>query len=503
LEVADGLLAALAARYSEVGEPRDLTVVHAMGLGDNAARGLNRLAKPGLVTKLIGSHYGHNPDLARFIAGDKVQAFGVPAGVLVQLYREIAGHRPGVITKVGLGTYVDPRQDGGRLNSATVGSITEIVEVAESEWLLYRSFGIDVALIRATTADENGNLTMDDEAGLGDNLAVASAVHNCGGTVIAEVKWLARGGTLPARSVSVPGILVDVVVVKPDQWQTALENYSPFLSGQLRAPAAAIPVLPLDERKLIARRAALELLRLPSGAVCNLGYGISSGVASVLAEEGIYDRVVPTLEQGIIGGVPGTGLNSGTATNASAMIDEGAQFDLYDGGGLDVCCVSFGEVDEAGNVNVSRLGTQVAGPGGFINITQNAKQVIFCGTVRGGGMKVGVRGDRMTVVQEGRYPKFVKEVGQVTFSAARAIKDGRAITYVTERAVLRLTTNGLMMVEVASGLDVERDVLAHMEFRPRIAEVLSTTDARVYNKGPMQIAEDLVKGGRGESRGTR
>lgn len=487
LQVPDGVLAALGERFERSGHPTGLTVVHTMGIGDNAVRGMGRLAHHGLVGRFIGSHYGHNPQIMRMIAEGEVEALAIPGGTLSLLYREIAGHRPGLLTKVGMGTFVDPRVNGGRLNERTTGNVAEVVELDGDEWLFYKAFPIDVGFIRATTADVDGNLTMEDEAGLADNLALASAVHNSGGTVIAEVKRLAQAGTLPAKDVRVPGVLVDAIVVRPDQHQTGATVYSPYLAGTLRAPGASIPRLEPGPRKVIARRAADELR--PRDVV-NLGFGVSSGVASVLAEEGCYEDVDFSIEQGIVGGIPGVGLDSGTAINAQAYIDESAQFDLYDGGALDVACVAFGEVDALGNVNVSKLGGRAVGPGGFINITQNARRVIFCGTLTGGGLDVGVSHAGLELRTEGRYRKFVERVAHITFSAAHGDPE-REVLYVTERAVFRLVADGLELLEVAPGIDLERDVLGRMGFTPAVADPLRPMDARLFRDGPMGSVRHL------------
>lgn len=481
LQVPDALLRALADRHAATGAPTDLTVVHTMGIGDNQGAGLDRLARPGLVRRFIGSHYGHDPSLMAAIASGDVEAYALPGGVLSLLYREIAGHRPGVLTKVGLGTYVDPRREGGRMNPRSTQSLVQLVELSGEEWLFYPAFRIDVGLLRATTADTDGNLTMEDEAGLADNLALASAVRNSGGFVIAEVKRLAERGSLAPKCVRVPGILVDAIVVEPEQRQTAATKYSPYLAGILRAPDVALRPIPLGPRKVIARRAARELR---PGDIVNLGFGIATGVAAVLQEEGCYERVVFSIEQGLIGGIPGEGLDAGTSVNAQAMIDEGAQFDLYDGGILDVACVSFGEVDAAGNVNVSKLGGRAVGPGGFINITQNARTAIFCGTLTGGDLEIVVGGGAISIVREGRYQKFVRSVDQVTYAASRAAAAGQRILYVTERAVFRYAGQELELVELAPGLDLERDVLSRMGFRPRVAADLREMDRRLFREGP-------------------
>ncbi len=455
-----------------------------MGLGDNEQGGISRLGAPGMVSRFVGSHYGHNPEIMAMIGRGEFEAFGLPGGVLSLLYREIAGHRPGLLTKVGLGTYVDPRIDGARMNSRTPGSFAELVELAGQEWLFYPSFPIDACFIRATTADEDGNLTMEDEAGLADNLALASAVHNSGGVVIAEVKRLGMRGSLSPRAVVVPGALVDFVAVLPNQRQTAATDYSPYLAGSLRMPTQEIPPLPLDARKVICRRAAMELRR---GAVANFGFGIATGIPSVLAEEGCTDDLVLSIEQGLVGGVPGTGLDSGTAVNASAFIDEGATFDLYDGGFLDVCCLSAGEVDRHGNVNVSKLGGRVVGPGGFINISQNAKKVVFCGTFTGGGLTVGLDDGRLTVVKEGRYRKFVPEVDQITFSPVEALREGRTVLYVTERAVFEFTAEGMTLREIAPGVDLEKDILAQLPWQPVIPVPPALMDERLFRSETMSL----------------
>lgn len=478
LQMPDGLLAGLQERYACSGYPQGLTVVHSMGLGDNESAGLSRLSAAGLVHRFIGSHYGHNPEIMGMIGRGDYEAYGLPGGVVSLLYREIAAHRPGLFTKVGLGTYIDPRLDGARLNSRTAEPFTRVVELDGEEWLFYPSFPINACFLRATTADEDGNLTMEDEAGLADNLALASAVHNSGGVVIAEVKRLAVRGSLSPRDVAVPGVLVNHVVAIPKQRQTAATTYSPYLAGRLRMPAQHIPPLPHDARKVVCRRAAQELT---AGSVVNLGFGIATGIPNVLAEEGCIDQVVLSIEQGLIGGVPGTGLDSGTAINAQAFIDTGATFDLYDGGFLDVCCLSAGEVDREGNVNVSRLGGRAVGPGGFINISQNAKKVVFCSTFTGGGLSVRLDDDGLRVEREGSYPKFVDHVNQITFSPREALNDGRRVLYVTERAVFELSRDGMVLLEIAPGVEVERDVLAQMDWQPLMPQAPSVMDPKIFS----------------------
>lgn len=478
LQVPETMLAVLEERFLVDGDLSDLQVVHTMGLGDRDKRGLNHLAHAGLVRRFIGSHFVLSPAQQDLIANNAVEAVALPAGTITLLYREIAAGRPGLLTHVGLDTFIDPRQQWGRLNERTLEGLGELVELGGRSWLYYPTFPIDVALIRATTADERGNLSMEDEGGLSDNLAIAQAAHNSGGVVIAEVKRVVAAGSIPAQSVRVPAALVDHIVLTDFPWQTPLTRHDPFRSGQLRAAAISIPVLPLTERKIIARRALAEL---SAGDVVNIGFGLSNGVSYVAAEERLLGDLVLTVEQGLFGGVPGVDLDSGTALNPDAFIDLTAQFDFYDGGGLDIACVAMGQVDSHGNVNVSHLGGRPIGPGGFIDITQNTRRVVFCGTLTGGGLDVEVGDGGVRVLREGRYPKFVQDVDQITFSGPRASAAGHEVLYVTERAVFALRDGVLVLEEVAPGLDAEADVLAHMEFRPRVSATLRTMDPRIFH----------------------
>lgn len=482
LQVPETLLTAIEERHLVDGDPTDLQVVHTMGLGDRSKRGLNHMAHEGLVRRFIGSHFVLSPDQQDLIASDMVEAVALPAGTITLLYREIAGGRPGLLTHVGLDTFVDPRQEWGRLNARTREGMSEVMRIGGRAWLFYPAFPIDVALLRATSADEHGNLSMEDEGGLSDNLAIAQATRNSGGTVIAEVKRVVAAGSIPAQSVRVPAVLVDHAVVTDFPWQTPITQYDPFRSGQLRSAAVSLPVLPFTERKVIARRAMAEL---SPGDVVNIGFGLSNGVSYVAAEEGLLEDLVLTVEQGLYGGLPGVDLDSGTALNPDAFIDLTAQFDFYDGGGLDVACVAMGQVDRHGNVNVSRLGGRPVGPGGFIDITQNASHVVFCGTLTGGGLQTRVGGGSIEVVREGRYAKFVADVDQVTFSGRRASAAGHEVRYVTERAVFALRDGRVVLDEIAPGLDVEADVLAHMGFRPLVSPDLREMDSRLFKPDVM------------------
>ncbi len=354
--------------------------------------------------------------------------------------------------------------------------------------MFYRPFHIDVCFLRGTTADEDGNVTMEEEAVFGEMLSMAQATRRCGGLVVVQVKRIARRQTLPANQVKIPGILVDLVVVDETQWQTYVTQYSPGYAGEVRVPLSAMRPLPLSPRKVIARRAALELF---PKAVCNLGSGISTGIAMVAAEEGVLDDVVLTNEQGLIGGAPAMGVDAGAATNYAAMIDQPYQFDFYDGGGLDLAFLSFAEIDALGDVNVSRFGDRVIGFGGFINISQGARKVVFSGTFTAGGLKMDFTDGRPVIRSEGRNPKLVERVNQISYSAGFGRENGQEVLYVTERAVFRRGIDGLELIELAPGIDLEHDVIAHMGFRPRIADDMTMMDARLFMAGPMGLDVDL------------
>jgi propionate CoA-transferase len=471
--VPEALMAALGRRFLAEGEPRDLTSLHPVGLGDDKTLGAGHFAHVGMLKRVVCGTLVNSPRLAELAYADKVEAYTFPQGALSQLTREMAAGRPGLITQAGLHTFVDPRIGGGRQSPSAREDLVELITVDGREHLFFKPFKIDVAFLRGTTADEDGNVTMEQEAVFGEMLSEAQATRRCGGVVIVQVKRLAKRATLAPKQVKIPGILVDLVVLDPEQRQTYLTAYSPSYAGELRVPLSDIPALPQDARKVIARRAALELFR---GAICNLGSGISTGIANVAAEEGILDEVCLTNEQGLIGGAPASGNEAGASRNYDAMIDQPCQFDFYDGGGLDLAFLSFAEIDAEGNVNVSRFGKRIIGPGGFINISQNAKCVVFGGTFTAGGSQ----------------RKLVKTVEQITYSGRYARERAQRVLYVTERAVFRLTAAGLDLVEIAPGVDVERDILEHMDFKPAISPALATMDARLFQPTKMGLARDLA-----------
>jgi len=484
------LILALEKRFLESGHPKDLTLVFAAAPGDGKDRGLNHLAHKGLVKRVIGGHWSLVPKLGAMAVSGEIEAYNIPLGVVSHLFRDIGAHRAGAITKVGLRTFVDPRLGGGRINSNTKEEIVRVMEIDGEEWLFYKSFPITIAFIRGTTADLAGNMTLEHEALVLDNLAIATAAKNSGGFVIAQVERVAGHGALNPRQVVVPGVMVDcVVLAQPENHaQTYGTHYNPAYAGEFKVALDMLAPLPLDERKVIARRAAYEL---PMGGVVNLGIGMPEGVAAVANEERVLSYVTLTAEPGVIGGVPQSGLDFGAAVNTEALLHQNQQFDFYDGGGLDMACLGMAECDAEGNVNVSRFGPKLAGAGGFINITQNARRLVFAGTFTAGGLKVEIKDGKVRIVKEGRSRKFVKKVEQVTFSGDYAAEKGQPVLYVTERCVFRRTPEGMELAEVAPGIDVERDILAHMDFKP-IVKKPAPMDPRIFMDEPMQLDETLL-----------
>jgi len=486
--VPEALLAAVERRFLAERKPEGLTSVSIVGVGDRAELGATHLAHEGLLRRAITSALVDSPGLVKLAAEDKIEAYTLPQGVLSQLMRDMAAGRPGLLTKTGLHTFVDPRQQGARQSPRTPPDFVEVVQLAGEEWLLFKPVPVNVAFLRGTTADEDGNVTMEEEAVLGEMLAIAQATRRAGGVVVVQVKRMARRDTLPAKQVRIPGILVDFVVVDSAQRQTYATYYDPSYSGELRIPIEDFKPLPLGPRKVIVRRGAMELF---PGAICNLGAGVSTGISTVAAEEGLLDAVHLTNEQGIIGGAPLSGRDSGGGQNFAAMIEQPAQFDFYDGGGLDLAFLSFAEVDPQGNVNVSRFGDRIIGVGGFINISQNAKCVVFGGTLTAGDLDIGWERGKTVIRREGRHKKFVPKLEQICYSAEVGRARGQVTLFVTERAVFRVAPEGLELIEIAPGLDAERDVIAHMGFRPRVARELCVMDARIFAAGKMGLAADV------------
>lgn len=483
---------AIEERFLETGHPKNLTVIHASAVGDRRNKGMSHLGHEGLIKRWIGGIAIASPAMAKLIEEDKCEAYNLPQGVITQLYREIAAKRPGVITKVGLGTFVDPRIEGAKMSPSTKEDIVKVIELEGEEWLFYKSFPIQVALIRGTVADENGNLTLEKEGLHMEVLPIAQAVRNSGGIVIAQVESVAKAGSLSPKDVVVPGILVDhIVVASPENhFQTENTQYNPAFSGHIKVPTESIEALPLDERKVIARRSAAEL---KPNTILNLGVGIPVNVSIVSAEEGVSDQLILTTEAGSIGGVPAGLKDFGHAYNSEAIVDHHAQFDFYDGGGIDLSVLGLAQTDGDGNVNVSKFGTRVAGCGGFINISQSAKKLVFAGTFTAGGLEVRVEDGKLNIIKEGKSKKFVKQVQQITFSGAYATKTNQPVIYVTERAVFELLNGKLTLTEIAPGVDLQKHILDQMEFEPVISPDLKEMDPGIFQEQWGELKNILFK----------
>ncbi|HZW04544.1 MAG TPA: CoA-transferase, partial [Anaerolineaceae bacterium] len=445
----------------------------------------------GLVQRVIGGHWGLAPKLQKLAIENKIQAYNLPQGVISHMFRDIGAKKPRTITQVGLGTFVDPRYGGGKVNPITTEDIIELISFDGRDYLAYKLPPVNAAILRGTTADLDGNVTMEKEALTLEVLSLAIAARNSGGIVIVQVERVAERGTLPPRSVKIPGILVDcVVVARPENhMQTFATQYSPAYACEVKVPLKSVDPLPLDERKIIARRAAFEL---QPNAIVNLGIGMPEGVANVANEENVLDLMNLTTEPGTIGGVPASGLNFGSSVNMDCLVDQPYQFDFYDGGGLDLAVLGLAQADQFGNLNVSKFGPKLAGAGGFINISQNAKKVVFVGTFTAGSLKIGVENGRLNILQEGSIAKFVKDVEHVTFSGKTAVMLGQPVLYITERCVFELTADGMELIEVAPGVDIDRDILAKMDFSPVMKREPSLMDPRIFCNEAMDLKQDLL-----------
>ncbi len=472
------LLRCLRNRYLSEAQPCELTLLHATGLGDKQEIGTDLLALPGLVKCDIAGHLAMAPKMAQMIVENKIQCYNFPQGVLSQMYSVIASQKPGVFTKVGLHTFIDPRIEGGKMNAITTENRVFVKEILGEEWLFFPRMHVDVALVRGTTSDLKGNITSEEEAGLQEGLAIAQAAKACGGVVIAQVKRMSTDQRLDPRQVRIPGIVVDYIVVDPEQKQTCMDYYQPAFSGAIQVAYNVIPSLPSGVRTVIARRAARELY---AGAVVNLGVGIPSGIAAVAAESSMFEELTFTLEHGIIGGVPAGGVIFGVAYNPEAIIPQDAQFNFYDGGGLDLAFLGMAHFDASGNVNVSKVGSLLAGCGGFINISQHAQKVVFCGTFTAKGLQCAVGNGQLSILREGQICKIVQQVDQITYSGDLARENCQDVLFITERAVFTLSQDGIVLLEIAPGIDLERDVITHMGFTPQISDDLVTMDSDLFS----------------------
>ena len=489
----DAVLAALGARFVADGEGGDLTLLHPIAAGDMyGIDGIDHLTSPGQIRRVIAGSYPSGPSSAvpprivTLIEEGAIEAYNIPSGILFQLHRTAAVGQPGVLTEVGMDTFMDPRRNGGRMNARTTEDIVEVVQFDGREWLYLRSILVDVAIIRATTADEFGNLTSEDEGAPLGVLDQALAAHNNGGVVIAQVKRLAKGRTLPAQSVRVPGIVVDAIVVAPDQLQTTQTVLLPEAAGHYRSPVSELELAPWGPEKVVARRASQELR---DGEAVNLGFGISALVPRILLEEGLDGFVTWVIEQGAVGGVPFLGFQFGCAQNPDALLPSPDQFTYLQGGGFDRALLSFLEVDGEGNVNVSRLNAKphvTAGVGGFVDITSRAKRIVFSGYFTAGA-QLEIEGGRVVIAKEGKHQRFVQQVQHVTFSGRRARELGQEVIFITERCVIRSLPDGLTVTEIAPGISVTRDIVGQTSLHLKISPELHQMDPRLFLPGPMEL----------------
>lgn len=489
--LAEDLLIALQNRYIETKSPKNLFLFHCAAVGDGGERGANHLGEEGLVKKLVCAHIGLEPRLNKLTVANKLAAFMIPQGVTTHMLRSIAGGKPGTLTHVGLKTFADPRLEGCKVNKAAIDSGEEVVSVVNIEgedYLFYKSFPIDICFIKGSLGDESGNISLNREALISDQLEMAAATHNSGGIVIAQVEQIVQRGSIKAHDVKVHGFMVDYIVegTRENSLQTyAYDHYRPELSGETKVPLASIEPMKLDERKVCGRRGALEL---KPNCLINLGIGVPEAVAAVAGEEGFSDKITLSIESGALGGVPTGGIAIGGSVNPESIYKQPDIFDIYDGGGIDMSFLGAAEIDALGNVNVSKFAGRVVGPGGFINISQNAKKVCFTGTFKAGKMETEIKDGKLNIIKDGKGIKFKKAVEQVTFSGEYASQIGQQVYYITERAVFKLTQNGIMLIEIAPGVDLEKDILANMEFKPLIAEDLKLMDERIFKDEKMGLS---------------
>lgn len=507
----DLMLRAIGEHFEATGHPRNLTTLHPIAAGDmSGIKGIDHIAKKGLLAKIIGGSYPSGPSSAeppliwQMIGANEIPAYNVPSGILFDMHREAAAKRPGVITKIGLDTFVDPDRQGCAMNEAAQREpVVRKIEFADEEWLYFPNIIPQVAIIRATTADEHGNLTYEHEGATLGGLDQALAARNNGGIVIAQVKRITKQGSLKPHDVRVPGMLVDYIIVDPEQKQTTQTVYDPAISGEIFRPLESFRVPEFNVQKVIARRVAQEL---EAGSCVNLGFGISANVPRILMEEGLHGSVTWVIEQGAVGGVPLLDFAFGCASNADAYMPSPYQFTYFQGGGFDASLLSFLEIGRDGSVNVSRLSFRphvTAGAGGFVDITARAKKIVFSGMFNAGA-KLGIEGGRLVIEKEGKLQKLVNETEHVTFSGSRAVAQGQDITYVTERCVMKLTPQGIMLTEIAPGVDLQAHILEQSEFPLIISPELKLMDAALFRDEPLgltlpekpqRILQEQIEGG--------
>lgn len=484
----EGLEWALEDRFLKTNSPKNLTLFYVAGQGDGDCKSVNRFAHEGLLKKIVAAHFNKAPKIMEMMAANKIEGYNIPQGALAQMLRAVAGKKPGVITQVGLRTFADPRVEGSKVNEISKEDVVELININGQERLFYPAMEFNVALIKGSYADERGNVTMEKECVPTEVMSIAQAVHNCGGTVIVQVDKVVKTGSLDPKLVKVPGIYVDYIVEieEPEFKEQAYGvAYEPELAGEIIVSEGSYdPYIPLNEKKIIARRATMLI---EEGSVGNLGIGVPEYVSNICAEEGISDYMVLTVESGPVGGIPQSGIRFGSAVNADAIIDQPYQFDFYEGGGLDICFLGLAQADSHGNLNVSKFGTRIAGCGGFITISQSSKKVVFCGTFTTKGLKIEAKDGKMRILEEGKMKKFVKDVDQISFSGDYARSVSQPVYYITERCVFELKPDGLTLTEIAPGIDLQKDILDQMEFKPLIAKDLKTMDSRIFKDEVMGI----------------
>jgi len=477
----EDITVALDKQYVKTGTPKNLTLIYTAGQGDGNNRGLNHFGHEGMVKRVIGGHWGLAPSLGKLASENKIEAYNFPQGVISHLFREIAAGNPGRVTKVGLHTFVDPRYGGGRLNSKTKEELVEVITIAGCEMLFYKAFSLDIALLRGTFSDSFGNISFEREVISSEALSIAMAVTNCGGKVIVQVEQMVDDYSRDPKNIQIPGIYVDAIVLsKPaNHAQTFATQFNKNYTVQGNIDSIELPKIPNGPRRYIAKRAFQEII---PDSIVNLGIGLPEGVAQIAMEEGVLDKMTLTVEPGPIGGVPASGLNFGASTFPHAIIDQPYMFDFYDGGGLDIAFLGMAEVDQKGNVNVSRFNGRITGAGGFINISQNASVVVFTGTFTACGLEIEFEDGKLKIKKEGKFDKFIENVEQLTFNGEYAAKKEKKVIYITERAVFKLIDSGLELIEIAPGIDLDKDILNHMDFKPNIGKNIKIMSQKIFAK---------------------